>query len=1323
MRAFLWGWAAAAAMSTSAWCEPPVLENFGDVTFLEPQVQEDRSAYLFPDITITASNPLGGGSFRISGYLQNDSFDIPTGGTGADAITSQPFNGGLDIRRNGELIATYRPTFSREFLINFEDSASDEAVRAVLRNIIFLQSFEPPAEERTLVIRLTDSAGEYTGGTSVSRISEYPVVPGPFDGIDVGTVAQPTLFDLDNDDDLDLVVGENGALIFYFENTGSNAAPVFEARTGEGNPFVGIDHGLRGAPAMGDIDGDDDLDLVFGDHTGVMFVYENTGTPESPVFVRRTGGNDPLSGIDVGDIAQPAFADIDADGDPDLFVASWTNGFFYFENQTAGGGWTLVQRTGAANPLGSFTGGDFLSMTIGIADIDNDGDLDVASQNYGGSAYFRNEGTPQAPNFVLIDREAGPFSAESLALGAFALADLTGDGRVDLTRGEQDGTLSFLPYVDTLADHQVVVTVTPMNDAPRKQGLTIFITEDETVDLETRFREQQAIGDVENDPWTITEVDDSGLTGTMQRTDGRFIYTSHPDDQKLGRDDGRAEAFSVTVEDIHGATATYGYDLVVRGVNDPFVAVDDEFTITEEEANFVLADHVFENDYDVDEGDEYEFVGVDTSGMRGEMIEDGYRNYIYAAVGHFDSLAVGETEADFFTYSATDGYDADATTARVRMNVTGMNDAPQPDADIVNVRYGRQELDITRQILTGDIDPDNGAVLSVTAISGPAPQPRLSNGRVYFTPPLPGGGNTRIYTYTVTDEHGASMQATATVNLLTSAYTVTMDVAGLGSVRENTADIDCAEACSFDVVQGASVTLVATPDNGADFVGWSGACSGQIEATCTLAPASDISVSAIFTGPVLRSAVLPAARSGALGGSPLTVFATVINAGGGTASGCRAELGAGAPVDLSYRAVDAGNNAIGSENPLFDLADGTSASFVLALAPQRTTTGAGEYVDIAFACRNGQAEIIPSVNSVFLSISDAAVPDIIAIAATPTADGSLRIASHGGRAAMGVAAVNIGAPADITVSIDNGGSDLPLDFTLCQSGSDGVCLAPRTPSVTVNMAGDPLFFSVLGVDPDGEATSVPDDAANARAFLRFDGTDGVTRGLTSVGAVSGQPVALDPSRDLLPAGRWSVSLLRDGASSRFERGTLFVLPGGKSLVWTPDGIYSATLSATNYNARRRNLGGSLLDTSGNAAALSGYWFPFRQLRLEFDGASLDGEISGVFDRRSLAGHGTTLAGLEGSYSVEGGGTISLGADGSLSGRVGECIATGTALSPDAIADGVTGLSLTLSSCAGSAGTAGTAVIYYGFDHSRQPVLYLLAAWMDQGFRRALTPVN
>lgn len=78
-------------------------------------------------------------------------------------------------------------------------------------------------------------------------------------------------------------------------------------------------------------------------------------------------------------------------------------------------------------------------------------------------------------------------------------------------------------------------------------------------------------------------------------------------------------------------------------------------------------------------------------------------------------------------------------------------------------------------------------------------------------------------------------------------YTVTLSVtiAGSGTVTSAPAGISCTTACSHEFEPKTTVTLTATPGLGSTFVGWSDAsCPGTDP--CTLMPTSDTSITATF---------------------------------------------------------------------------------------------------------------------------------------------------------------------------------------------------------------------------------------------------------------------------------------------------------------------------------------------------------------------------------------------------------------------------------------------------------------------------------------------
>ncbi len=223
--------------------------------------------------------------------------------------------------------------------------------------------------------------------------------------------------DYDGDGDPDLFVGFNGAPNRLYRN---DAGILVEVAVSAG---VADSRATRAA-AWGDYDGDRDPDLLVGFAAGngpVVRVYRN----DVGRFVDVTVGLG--LGVDSGAVRQPAWVDVDADGDLDLFVAFRDRANALYRND--GARFTDIARdVGLADPR----------RTVGAVwfDYDADGDLDLYAGNMDGDAngLFRNDGG----RFTDVADSAG-VAWGGRAQGTPAngtvrpcAADVNNDGRLDL---------------------------------------------------------------------------------------------------------------------------------------------------------------------------------------------------------------------------------------------------------------------------------------------------------------------------------------------------------------------------------------------------------------------------------------------------------------------------------------------------------------------------------------------------------------------------------------------------------------------------------------------------------------------------------------------------------------------------------------------------------------------------------------------------------------------------------------------------------------------------------------------------------------------------
>jgi hypothetical protein len=261
--------------------------------------------------------------------------------------------------------------------------------------------------------------------------------------------------DIDNDGDWDAFVKSKS--IKYYENTGTPNAPVFEERIGTANPLASMRVGNHGEDEENfdivsnaffnfvDIDADQDLDLFVGNQYVYPIQYhENIGDSSHPQFEEQTDSvNNPFNGVESNKLPyMPSFADIDQDGDLDVFMYNQTT-LFYHENIGTAKQPQFEQRS--TNPLNDIVQSRWSKYPVDLKDIDNDNDLDVFMGRFGRSPLigYENIGSIDNPIFVEESLFNEPHTVDMGWRAVIRFVDIDNDGDQDVFMGSTSNISHF----------------------------------------------------------------------------------------------------------------------------------------------------------------------------------------------------------------------------------------------------------------------------------------------------------------------------------------------------------------------------------------------------------------------------------------------------------------------------------------------------------------------------------------------------------------------------------------------------------------------------------------------------------------------------------------------------------------------------------------------------------------------------------------------------------------------------------------------------------------------------------------------------------------
>ena len=236
--------------------------------------------------------------------------------------------------------------------------------------------------------------------------------------VDIATNAQGVrcvfVADIDNDGDMDIVSA----------NYGNDKVVWYENNNGDGSSWsaANIDTGVNNPQGVfvADIDNDGDMDVVSASAGDDMIAwYENDN-----------GDGSSWTGAQIDDDALAArsvfAADMDNDGDMDIVSASQNdNTIAWYENNNGdGSSWSAENIATNANG----------AKNVFVADMDNDGDLDIVSASSGDNtiAWYENDGAPD-PSWSAVDIAISADGAYSVFV-----ADMDNDGDMDIVSASQD---------------------------------------------------------------------------------------------------------------------------------------------------------------------------------------------------------------------------------------------------------------------------------------------------------------------------------------------------------------------------------------------------------------------------------------------------------------------------------------------------------------------------------------------------------------------------------------------------------------------------------------------------------------------------------------------------------------------------------------------------------------------------------------------------------------------------------------------------------------------------------------------------------------------
>jgi len=274
-----------------------------------------------------------------------------------------------------------------------------------------------------------------------------PAIPTTFDiaNFPVGgghiIESSPILADIDNDNQIEILVGTTGCADAACSNKGASKRLVVMNPNGSVQWAREPGAPIRSSPSVGDLDNDGDMEIVVstgGDvadmqHHGAVVAYDHLG---NELWRFTTVDHFPKDGYADGNFSSPALCDVDGDGDLEVAFGSWDQRIYLLNHL----GQSLWNNLNWSNPPAGYYNADSIWSSPACADLNKDGMLEIiiGADITGGGVLPDGTRTTDGGYLFIFDKEGTVLVRRYVSETIYsspAVGDLDRDGNLEIVVG------------------------------------------------------------------------------------------------------------------------------------------------------------------------------------------------------------------------------------------------------------------------------------------------------------------------------------------------------------------------------------------------------------------------------------------------------------------------------------------------------------------------------------------------------------------------------------------------------------------------------------------------------------------------------------------------------------------------------------------------------------------------------------------------------------------------------------------------------------------------------------------------------------------------